>query len=121
MKFMQILLNRGSLAAVTIRPAAFRVTPGQWVQFDARARDEAGSLLPDVTFRWSLLDLNAGDLDPAGLFKAGRRVGEYQKIVAVAAVQRIKDMAQTVSLFHLLCPIIFAGARKSTNENSHFS
>ena len=94
------LLNRGSLAAVTIRPSAFRVTLGQWVQFDAQARDEAGSLLPDVTFRWSLLDLNAGDLDPAGLFKAGQRVGEYQKIVAVAAVQRIKDMAQTVSLFH---------------------
>ena len=59
------LLNRGSLAAVTIRPSAFRVTLGQWVQFDAQARDEAGSLLPDVTLRWSLLDLNAGDLDPA--------------------------------------------------------
>jgi len=86
------LVIRGPLATVTIIPVNVSMIPGQWVQFHAQARDDAGTLLPDVTFGWSLLDDHAGKLDPVGLFRAGEQLGEYREVVAVRAIQRTRDM-----------------------------
>ena len=85
------LVIRGPLAVVTIEPVTATVTLGQRIQFQAQARDASGTLLPDVYFRWSVVDEKAGEFNTGGSFVAGQELGEYQDVVKVVAVQRIQE------------------------------
>jgi len=84
------LVIRGPLAAVTIEPTFATVSPGAWVQFEAKGRDANGTLLPEVNFRWSVVDERAGSIDAVGSFVASQQQGTYQDVVKVVAVQHLR-------------------------------
>ena len=84
------LVIRGPLTAVTIEPTFATVSPGGWVQFEAKGRDANGTLLPEVNFRWSVVDERAGSIDAVGSFVASQQQGTYQDVVKVVAVQHLR-------------------------------
>ena len=84
------LVIRGPLAAVTVEPTFATVSPGGWVQFQAQGRDANGTLLPEVNFRWSVVDERAGNIDTVGSFVASQQQGTYRDVVKVVAVQHLR-------------------------------
>lgn len=85
------LTIRGPLATVTIDPPTATVAPGGAFQFRAQARDASGVLLPDVFFKWSVVDKGVGRIDFDGSLVASRELGQHPDAVQVVAVQRIRD------------------------------
>ena len=81
------LVIRGPLGVVTIEPSFATVEPGGRVQFQALGWDVRGILLPDVSFRWTVVDENVGTIDSIGSFVAGQALGTHRDVVKVVAVQ----------------------------------
>ena len=82
------LVIRGTLDGVEIVPADVTLGHGERMPFRAVAYDENRVLIPDVFFRWSVADPDAGTIDASGVFVARGHPGEYPGAVHVEAVQR---------------------------------
>ncbi len=64
------------------------LTPGRRVDFFARALDETGEALRDVSFTWDVTRPTAGRMEEPGQFVASPQVGHYLDAIEVVATQR---------------------------------
>jgi len=71
---------------VEIRPKEVAVSPGEQVQFRARALDPAGNIIPNVHFRWKVRPRNLGWITGDGLFTAGNQTG-LGYVIAMAEIR----------------------------------
>ena len=68
---------------LALYPQAVSLRPGDTVGFRALALDLRGNLYQEVETSWTLLDPNAGTLDPSGQFLAGTTPGTYPNLIEV--------------------------------------
>ena len=85
------LIIRDKLDHVIITPDVVRLAQKERIQFQAVGYDKNNILMPDVFFRWSVINPDVGTIDSRGLFTAEGDPGEYPDAVRVEAFQRLEN------------------------------
>lgn len=83
---VKILSSSSPPIQVEIRPKEVAASPGEQVQFRARALDPSGNIIPNVHFRWMVRPRDLGWITGDGLFTAGNWTG-CGYIIAMAEIQ----------------------------------
>jgi hypothetical protein len=85
----------GPLETVEILPSEAHLRPRATMQFQAIGYDSSGTRIPNLRFRWSVLDPKAGSIDSSGRFSAGQDPGVYPSAIHVQAVQTFRYVRAT--------------------------
>jgi hypothetical protein len=81
------VINRGVLSQVVVVPGSVRLTPDQRFGLSARAFDETGQPVRDVSFAWEVTQPAAGSMEKPGYFVAGHETGRYPDAIQAVATQ----------------------------------
>lgn len=79
---------RGPLASLTILPDTPTAVVGRAIQLRAAPYDANGVFLPDVSFRWNIVDQRAGTISTTGAFRVRGTPGTYSQAVHLQAIGR---------------------------------
>ena len=91
--FVSVSIREGriearALSQVAIVPNSVTLTPGQRAVFFARAFDQTGRALGQITYDWTTLDSRAGRMERPGQFVAGQQAGLFPGSIQVQATQQ---------------------------------
>lgn len=100
----QGLIERQAFVAVTVReqglearilsqlsvvPNNVVLAPGQRVSFLARAFDQSGRSLGQITYEWAAVTAQAGRIEHPGQFVAGQQTGRFENAIKLTATQSL--------------------------------
>ena len=82
-----IIVEKGSprLARVQPIPGRLLLSPGETIGVSAVAFDQLGREIKGATFSWQLVETQAGNITPSGVFRAGFTEGTFEGAIIVTA------------------------------------
>ncbi|MBI4282448.1 MAG: DUF4012 domain-containing protein [Chloroflexi bacterium] len=80
--------RQGVLSQVIVGPRSIVLTPEQRFTLSARAFDESGRPVKDVSFAWEVTQPAAGSIERPGYFVAGHQAGRYPNAIQAVATQQ---------------------------------
>ena len=85
------IINRGVLSQVVVVPGSVTLSPDERLVLRAKAFDESGQHVRDVSLAWQVTEVAAGGMEGPRLFVAGHETGRYASAIQVVATQQTPE------------------------------